>query len=129
MASFEGPSALRRHRAVGRRQQSGGRPAGPWLVIALAGLAALVVLPACGGAQHAAGRAGLRILAQPAAASVYVNDRFVGTARILAERPAPLAVGTHYVSILAPGYFPHDLELDLPRGITTVEVTLRPIPP
>lgn len=92
-------------------------------------LVVLVACAACGASQPAREQAQLRIVAEPATASVYVDDRFIATARRIARRPEPLRTGVHHVTVSAPGHFPHDLELDLPAGLTTVEVSLRPIPP
>lgn len=97
-------------------------------------LAALALLSiasaACGGAQKGKGStAELRVLADPASAVVQVNERFVGAARVLEKQPARLTPGAKRVTVEAPGYFPHDLELDLPAGTTTLNIKLRPIPP
>jgi hypothetical protein len=99
---------------------------------ARAGLAALLLLTAsaCGGAQKGKGAtAELRVLAEPSSAVVQVNERFVGAARVLDKQPARLTPGPKRVTVEAPGYFPHDIELDLPAGTTTLNVKLRPIPP
>jgi len=71
----------------------------------------------------------LAVVAEPENATVYVNERFAGTAQVLADRPEVLSPGVHFVTIRAPGYFPHDLRLELPPGRTTVRIRLRPIPP
>jgi len=71
----------------------------------------------------------LAVVAEPETASVYVNERFAGTATVLAARPEKLVPGVHFVTIRAPGFFPHDLRLELPPGRTTVRIRLRPIPP
>lgn len=86
-------------------------------------------LVGCGAATPAPERAQLRVVAEPIEARVYVDDRFVATARRLARRPETLRPGVHHVTISAPGHFPHDVELDMPPGLTTVEISLRPIPP
>jgi hypothetical protein len=64
----------------------------------------------------------------PETARVVIDDESVGSARLLAASPHPLTPGKHFIEIEAKGYFPHDLELDLPSGLTKVEVTLRAIP-
>jgi hypothetical protein len=94
------------------------------------GLFALSLL-ACGGSHRPASvaQAALRVVAVPETAHVAVDEQFVGAARVLAVRPATLAVGKHRVTVQAPDYFPHDLDVDLPRGVTTLEIKLRPIPP
>lgn len=70
----------------------------------------------------------LRVIAEPETASVYVNDQFVGSARVLATRPKPMPPGVKFITFQAPDYFPHDVRLDLPAGETTVRIKLRPIP-
>jgi hypothetical protein len=89
-----------------------------------------LVLCACAGTQKPKGPpAELRVLAEPASATVQVNERFVGAARVLDKRPAKLVPGKKLITLEAPGYFPHDLEVDLPAGVTTLNVKLRPVPP
>ena len=83
----------------------------------------------CGAAQHPKEQpAELRVIAVPEGALVEVNERSVGSARVLAQRPAKLKAGIKRISVSAPGYFPHDLEVDLPAGETKIEITLRPVP-
>jgi hypothetical protein len=93
----------------------------------------LLVLAAgagCGGVQKGKRAAAeLRVLADPPSAVVQVNERFVGAARVLDKKPARLTPGPKRVTVEAPGYFPHDLEIDLPAGTTTINIKLRPIPP
>lgn len=99
-------------------------PAG-WLALAL-----LALTTACGGAQKGKGAtAELRVLADPPSAVVQVNERFVGAARVLDKQPARLTPGPKRVTVEAPGYFPHDLEIELPAGTTTLNIKLRPVPP
>jgi hypothetical protein len=69
------------------------------------------------------------VAAEPRTTTVYDDDRFLGSARLLAEQPKRLEPGVKYLSFKAPGYFPHDLRVELPPGETTIEVELRPIPP
>ncbi len=93
-------------------------------------LTSVFLLAACGGAQHPRQKpAELRVVAEPAAAMVQVNEHFVGTARVLDKKPVALSPGPKRVTIEAPGYFPHDLEVELRPGVTTLEVKLRPVPP
>lgn len=85
---------------------------------------------ACAGTQKPKGPpAELRIVAVPVSATVQVNERFVGAARVLDKRPAKLSPGKKRITIEAPGYFPHDLEVELPAGVTTINIKLRPVPP
>lgn len=71
----------------------------------------------------------LRVIAEPDTASVYVNDQFVGSGRLLALRPKPMRPGVKFITFQAPNYFPHDVRLELPAGETTVRIKQRPIPP
>ncbi|MFO0697156.1 MAG: PEGA domain-containing protein [Polyangiales bacterium] len=71
----------------------------------------------------------LRVRAVPEEARVSIDDRYAATARTLAVEPRALRPGHHQITLEAPGYFPHDLELDLPSGETAIDVRLRPLPP
>ena len=83
---------------------------------------------ACAGAPQPVQTAEVRLLIEPATARVYTDERFVGGARVLATRPVSFRAGPRRLTITADGYFPHDLDLDLPPGTTTVRIALRPIP-
>ena len=83
---------------------------------------------ACAGAPQPAQTAEVRLIIEPATARVYTDERFVGGARVLATRAVSFRAGPRRLTITADGFFPHDLDLDLPPGTTTVRVTLRPIP-
>jgi hypothetical protein len=95
------------------------------LLLALAAFAAV----GCMRAAPEAKMAYLKVDAQPPATTVYVSDRFIGSARLLEKQPKALMPGVKYVTFKAPGYFPHDLRLELPKGETVVRIKLRPIPP
>ena len=71
----------------------------------------------------------LKVVAEPDNVTVYENDRFVGSAHLLAKQPKAMKSGTKYLTFKAPGYFPHDVRVQLPAGETTVKIKLRPIPP
>jgi hypothetical protein len=87
------------------------------------------VLPACQLESTLGSKAAyLEVHVEPETARVVVDDESVGSARVVAANPVKLSPGKHYVTIEAKGYFPHDLELDLPPGLTKVEVQLRPLP-
>lgn len=89
-----------------------------------------LILAACASAQHPDEKtAGLRTVVEPPNALVQVDEFFVGAGRVLDKRPAKLLPGKHRVSVEAPGYFPHDLEVDLAPGVTTIELKLRKMPP
>jgi hypothetical protein len=92
-------------------------------------LLSLTFLAACASSQHGAQpTAELRVVAVPESAVVQVNEQFVGSARVLDKRPARFTPGKKRVTVEAPGYFPHDLEVELAKGVTTVNIKLRPIP-
>jgi len=94
--------------------------------------ALLLALIACGCAKQgtvAAEPARLRVVATPPDASVYLDGHYFGRATVLSQAPKALAPGLHLMTVQADDHFPHDMELDLPPGITTIAVDLRPIPP
>jgi hypothetical protein len=93
-------------------------------------LALCVCLSACAGAQHPKREkaAELRVVAVPEGALVEVNERSVGSARVLAQRPVRLKPGKKRITITAPGHFPHDLEVELRPGETKIDIKLRAVP-
>lgn len=95
----------------------------------LLGLLVVGLLAACGTQQRPREQATVRFLLEPASARVYVEDRFVGAARLLRVRPRTFPAGMRHFTITAEGYFPHDVAVDLPPGTTTIRLSLRPIPP
>ena len=95
-------------------------------------VALLVVLAAVGCTKKDAIRqepARLKVIATPSDASVYLDGHYFGRAKVLAAEPKALVPGMHLMTLTADDYFPHDMELNLPPGTTTVEIKLRPIPP
>jgi hypothetical protein len=97
----------------------------------IAGAALLAMLAAIGCVQTPpeTRMAYLKVIAEPAATTVYINDRFVGSAHLLQKQPKALPPGVKYLTFKAPGYFPHDLRVTLPAGETVVRIKLRPVPP
>lgn len=73
--------------------------------------------------------ASLRVIAVPDTTSVYVDDQYVGRARVLAKHPKELRPGVRFITFEAADHFPHDVRLELPPGETTLKMKLRPIPP
>ncbi len=71
----------------------------------------------------------LKVIATPPDASVYVDGHYFGRATVLSQEPKALAPGVHLMTVKAEDHFPHDMQLDLPRGLTTLEIELRPVPP
>ncbi len=70
----------------------------------------------------------LLVVVAPDNATIRIDDRVRGRARTLRRRALALPPGKRYLTISAPGYFPHDEELDLVPGRTRVEIELRRIP-
>jgi hypothetical protein len=99
------------------------------LVVWAALLAFTVGATACSVQLNRRPAARLRVVADTAEASVYVDERFAGSARVLDVRPKAFSEGEHRVTVTAPGHFPHDLSVDLVPGTTTVRIELRPVPP
>lgn len=95
------------------------------------GLLALLFWAAgCYGSQVRGPKvARLKVIAEPEDARVYANGQYLGAARVLEKRPKELRPGVRYITVKAPGYFPHDIRVDLPPGTSTLEIELRPIPP
>lgn len=87
------------------------------------------MMSACAGAPRSSETARVRFVVVPETARVYTDDQFVGGARVLAVRPAAFRPGPRRFTIIADGYFPHDLELPLEPGTISVEIRLRPTPP
>jgi hypothetical protein len=97
-------------------------------LIALASVLAMIA--GCGAATaDPTARATIQFDITPDTARVYTEDRFIGSARVLAVHPPSFRTGPRQITISAEGYFPYDHELDLVPGTTTMLVHLRPIPP
>jgi hypothetical protein len=71
----------------------------------------------------------LQVITTPPNASVYIDGHYFGRATVLSQEPKALAPGDHLMTVQADDHFPHDMQLDLPRGTTTITIDLRPIPP
>jgi len=83
----------------------------------------------CGATQPVREQARVRFILEPANARVYVEDRFVGAGQVLSRRPERFAPGPRHFTVTAQGHFPHDVEVDLPSGLTTIRLSLRAVPP
>ncbi|MGB8330078.1 MAG: PEGA domain-containing protein [Polyangiales bacterium] len=92
-------------------------------------LLALIALGCAKRGTIAAEPARLKIVASPPNASVYVDGHYFGRATVLSEEPKALVPGAHLLTVQADDHFPHDMEIDLPSGVTTIAIDLRPIPP
>jgi hypothetical protein len=84
----------------------------------------------CGAAvPDTSARARVQFEITPESARVYTEDRFIGSAQVLAATPPSFRTGPRQITITADGYFPVDLDLDLAEGTTNVRVSMRPVPP
>jgi hypothetical protein len=97
----------------------------PVLLMVLAVLGA----PGCYGQTPPPRLAKLRVIAEPETTTVYIDDRYMGNARVLAANPKVMKPGVKFITFKAPDHFPHDVRVDLPPGTTTITMKLRPIPP
>ena len=72
----------------------------------------------------------LRMVGTPPNASVTIDDIFVGRLDTVQARGVALPLGTHRVSVEAPGYFPWDriVEAHEGRGMLRLEVRLVAMP-
>jgi len=92
-------------------------------------LAAILLVGCAKKGAVATEPARLKVVATPSTASVYVDGHYFGRATVLSREPKALAPGVHLMTVRAEDHFPHDMELDLPPGLTTLEIALRPVPP
>ena len=70
----------------------------------------------------------LRVTTTPPNASVYIDGHYFGRATVLSAEPKALVPGVHLMTIQGEDHFPHDMEVDLPAGETSISIHLRPIP-
>jgi hypothetical protein len=77
----------------------------------------------------AAEPARLKVVTTPPNASIYIDGHYFGRATVLSVEPKALVPGVHLMTVQAEDHFPHDMELTLPAGETTITIDLHPIPP
>jgi hypothetical protein len=97
---------------------------------ALAPLLASLVLASCSPARGPGPTVSLRMVGSPKAASVTIDDRFVGTLDVVSARGVALPPGSHRVTVEAPGHFPFDKMIEAKEGSgpLRLEVKLLPMP-
>ena len=90
----------------------------------------VLLLAACGGggAQEGARTVSFRLRGSPPDATVTVDDRIVGSLRIVAARGIALPKGAHRVTVEAAGYFPWDKIIVAADRPVVLAVELSPIP-
>ena len=89
---------------------------------------ALLVAGCAGAPVPRVTAAKLQVLSEPADATVYLDEEFFGSAKVLALHPKKADKGLHRLTIQSDGYFPHDMDVDLQPGTTKLEIKLRKIP-
>ncbi len=67
----------------------------------------------------------MHMVGSPANASVTIDDIFVGRLDIVAARGVALPVGTHRISVEAPGYLPWDKIVEAKEGAGPVRLEVR----
>ncbi len=87
----------------------------------------VAVLAACGPPREPK-TISLRMIGAPPDASVTIDDIFVGRLETVAARGVALPVGTHRVSVEAPGYLPWDRMVEAKDGAGPVRLEVRLVP-
>lgn len=67
----------------------------------------------------------MRMVGSPPNASVTIDDVFVGRLDTVAARGVALPVGTHHVSVEAPGYLPWDEVVEAKEGAGPLRLEVR----
>jgi hypothetical protein len=70
----------------------------------------------------------LRMVGSPPAASVTIDDIFVGRLETVVARGVALPIGSHRVSVEAPEYFPWDGVVEAREGAGPVRLEVRLVP-
>ncbi len=84
-------------------------------------LAALATLLACGPPKEPK-TVSMRMKGSPPDASVTVDDVFIGRLDFVSSRGVALPIGTHRVSVEAPGYLPWDKTVEAKEGAGPVRL-------
>jgi len=100
--------------AVGRRSRALWAAVGTTLALVLAGLLAVVRIPAPAAALPSAG---LSIESEPSGAAVWVDGAAAGQAPVLLSRLVP---GPHRVLVVREGYAPAEVQLQVTEGMGVV---------
>ena len=92
----------------------------------------MILLVACGSAgpsPRALPGGGLLIHGAPSDATVFIDEKYLGTVASLGGRALELPEGTHRIEVRKEGYFAHYAEVTLARGVQQrLEVQLRKQP-
>ena len=90
----------------------------------VAALLATTTLPGCGPPKEPK-TVSMRMVGSPPNASVTIDDIFVGRLDTVAARGVALPVGTHRVSVEAPGYLPWDKVVEAKEGAGPLRLEVR----
>lgn len=88
-----------------------------WLFVPLA-------LAACGPPKEPK-TISMRMVGSPPSASVTIDDIFVGRLDTVSARGVALPIGTHRVSVEAPGYLPWDKVIEAKEGQGPLRLDVR----
>jgi hypothetical protein len=88
-----------------------------WLLVPLA-------LVACGPPKEPK-TISMRMVGSPPSASVTIDDIFVGRLETVSARGVALPIGTHRISVEAPGYFPWDKLVEAKEGAGPLRLDVR----
>lgn len=96
-------------------------------------LALALVAGAAAGCQSGVGRAAVSLRleldrSQPADASVFIDEEYVGPLGYVAAHGVRLPVGEHRITVERDGYFPWDKLVTADREAIQLRVKLEPIP-
>jgi hypothetical protein len=89
----------------------------------------LLALAACGRPREPK-LVSMRMVGSPPNATVTIDDIFVGRLEMVASRGVAVPLGTHRLSVEAPGYLPWDRVVEAKDGTgpLRLDVRLMPIP-
>jgi len=98
-----------------------------WIAVATAALA--TTLAACAGGSTPR-TVSLRMQGQPQAATVTIDDAWIGSLERVSQHGVALPPGRHRITVEAPGHFPWDHLVDVKEGDPPIQlnVALVPVP-
>lgn len=82
-----------------------------------------VMLAACGPPAKVP-TVSMRMAGDPPQARVSIDEQFVGSLAFVATRGVALPVGSHRITIEAPGFFPQDQVLSVQEGDAPVKLDI-----
>lgn len=67
----------------------------------------------------------MRMVGAPPEARVIVDEQYIGNLAFVASRGVALPVGSHRITVEAPGFFPHDQIVSVEEGDAPVKLDVR----